>query len=382
MSTTRRITHLIVRLDTGGAETSLLRLIAGTREKLAHHVICFGPPTALGQKIESLGVQVSWLDYRRSGPWVLWQALRLLRQHPPDILQGWMYYGNVLASMLAWCVQKTTSAKVKVAWNVRNAIVGPANDNRMTRFALSLSRWCHPDLVIYNSFSGQKAHRAMSLHGRQTVIPNGINLGEFIPDAEVRNHIRASYQRTADVWVGVVARFHKGKGIREYLDAVKLLRHRKVPAQFFLAGNGLTVEHSEFAEMLKASGLQACEIDLLGPIENVAGFLPAVDLLVLPSLREGTPNILLEAMACGVKTVATTVGDSARIIQSPERLVIPGNVQDLVTKISTAIVETDQQREARVEEERAFLTANYSAAICMQAYCDHYEDLFNQSPNA
>ncbi len=387
MSTTRRITHLIVRLDTGGAETSLLRLITGTQDKLAHHVICFGPPTTLGQKIENLGVRVSWLDYRRSGPLVLWQAFKLLRRQPPDILQGWMYYGNVLASVLAWCLRRTapvetTSAGAKVAWNVRNAIVEPANDTWMIRSVIACSRWCHPDLVIYNSFAGQQAHQSMSMHGRQVVVPNGIDLMEFSPNAKIRNEVRRAHHRSSDTWVGVIARWHKGKGIREYLEAVKLLRQKDAPARFFLAGNGLTLDHPDFEFLLKEVGLAPCDLDLLGPITNVASFLPAVDLLVLPSLREGTPNILLEAMACGVNTVATTVGDAARIIQSPARSVIPGDVQDLAEKISTAMVESDQSREARIIQERDFLASNYSAPICMQAYCDHYEDLFAQSSHA
>ncbi|MCR9258923.1 MAG: glycosyltransferase [Pseudomonadaceae bacterium] len=388
MSTTHRITHLIVRLDTGGAETSLLRLIAGTREKLTHHVICFGPPTALGQEIENLGVRVSWLNYRRRGPWVLWQAFRLLRRHPPDILQGWMYYGNVLASFLAWCLRKSAGAKsasaaAKVAWNVRNAIVEPASDSWMIRSAIACTRWCHPDLVIYNSFAGQQAHKAMSLRGRQVVIPNGINLTEFAPDAKIRDQVRSTYHRSSDIWVGVIARWHKGKGIREYLEAVKLLRqHKGAKARFFLAGNGLTLDHPEFAALLKEVGLAPCELDLLGPIKNVAGFLPAVDLLVLPSLREGTPNILLEAMACGVNTVATTVGDAQRIVQSPARQVVPGDVQDLAAKISTAMVETDKNRDARIMQEREFLNSNYSAPMCMQAYCDHYQNLLAPSSHA
>jgi len=387
MSTTHRITHLIVRLDTGGAETSLLRLITGTQGKLAHQVICFGPPTALGQKIENLGVRVSWLDYRRSGPWVLWQAFKLLRRQPPDILQGWMYYGNVLASFLAWCLPRTAAAetvpaRVKVAWNVRNAIVEPGNDSWMIRSAIACSRWCHPDLVIYNSFAGQQAHQGMSLRGRQVVVPNGIDLTEFVPDTKIRDEVRSKHHRSFDTWVGVIARWHKGKGIREYLEAVKLLRQKDAPARFFLAGNGLTLDNPEFAVLLKDVGLAPCDLDLLGPIANVARFLPAVDLLVLPSLREGTPNILLEAMACGVNTVATIVGDAARIVQSPARQVIPGDVQDLAAKISASMVESDQSREARIKQERDFLASNYNAPICMQAYSDHYDDLFAQPSHA
>ncbi|XOV82921.1 MAG: glycosyltransferase [bacterium] len=372
MSTLPSITHLIVRLDTGGAETSLLRLIAGTRTRLAHHVICFGPPSPLGRKIENLGVKVSWLDYRRSGPLVLWQALRLLRQQPPDILQGWMYYGNVLASLLGWWTKRTTSAQPKVAWNVRNAILEPAKDNWMIRGALMCARLCSPDLVIYNSFAGQQAHSAMRKQPRQLVIPNGIDLNEYAPDENVRKAVRARYQTGCEIWAGVVSRFHEGKGINEYLQAVKLLKSREVPVRLFLAGNGMTLENPELATLLSKLALAPDALELLGPIENVAGFLPAVDLLIQPSLREGTPNILLEAMACGVNTVATAAGDTARIVQDPTRLATPGNIEELAEKIANAIGESEDTRAARVQRERAFLTAQYSASRCMQSYLAAY----------
>lgn len=375
MSIIPRITHLIVRLDTGGAENSLLRMIVGTQAQLRHQVICFGPPTPLGQKIERLGVQVSWLDYRRMGPLVLWQALQILRKQTPDVIQGWMYYGNILASVLAWVLNLGHAGEVKVAWNVRNAISDPGSDTWKIRGALAWARWCHPDLVIYNSFAGQQAHIQMSLHGRQVVIPNGIDLSEFSPNASVREDVRGQYQVVSQNWVGVVARFHQGKGIREYLQVVELSKQRSVPARFFLAGGGMTLDHPEFVALLSEVGLQPSDLDLLGPIDNVPGFLPAIDLLVLPSLREGTPNILLEAMACGVNTVATAVGDVPRILQTPARVAVPGDVQDLAEKIFAALAESEQERQKRVQTEREFLTDNYNAPVCMQAYCDQYQTL-------
>jgi glycosyltransferase involved in cell wall biosynthesis len=157
--------------------------------------------------------------------------------------------------------------------------------------------------------------------------------------------------------------------------AVKLLKQRNVPARFFLAGSGMTLDHPEFVALLSETGLQPSDLDLLGPIKNVAGFLPAIDLLVLPSLREGTPNILLEAMACGVNTVATGVGDVPRILQTPARVAVPGDVQDLADKIAAALAESEHKRQKRVQTEREFLTDHYNAPVCMRAYCDQYQTL-------
>ena len=90
MAASISITHLIVRLDTGGAEKSLFRLIRATGEQLDHRVICLGPDSQIAADIARLGVDVACLDYPRAGPLALWRALRLLRRQPPQVLQGWV----------------------------------------------------------------------------------------------------------------------------------------------------------------------------------------------------------------------------------------------------------------------------------------------------
>jgi glycosyltransferase involved in cell wall biosynthesis len=280
-------------------------------------------------------------------------------------------------------VCKTSVAEVKVAWNVRSAMQNPGAENRLLRAALTFSRWCHPDLTIYNSYAGQSIHQNLGIQrGRQVMIPNGINLSEYQFNPGARAAQRQHHRVSDEVWVGVVGRMHPAKGIREYLLAVKALQARGVAARFFLAGAEMTSAHTEFCDLLRDTGVSTSALDLLGPIDNVADFLSAVDLLVVPSLREGTPNILLEAMACGVNTVATDVGDVARIVRDPGRLAAPGRVDDLVKVIFDALEVSEEKSQQRRASEATFMLQNYDAPLCMQAYCDHYEDLFKRPADA
>jgi glycosyltransferase involved in cell wall biosynthesis len=368
-----RITHLILRLGTGGAEKSLYRLLRHNAPELEHQVICLGPPSSIGDDIADLGVPIVSFNYRKSGPLALWRAWRWLKNQPPDVLQGWMYIGNLLAVLLA----KGLPAAVKVAWNIRHTITDFGREKYTTRWAVKAVGWFKlaPDLVIFNAYAGLESHRQFGFSSfPHVVIPNGIDLQEFKPAEHHRQQVRQQYELGTTPWVGLVSRFHPHKGVREYLQAARQLIDAGVNAGFMLAGEGMTEDNPALAAMMHECGVGRNEVKLIGPINNMAEFLPALDLLVMPSYWEGTPNILLEAMACGVATVATNVGDVARLLADPARLVEPGNATDLAAKIKQTLL-IDEDTEQRVQHEREHVLSNYQLQRCMDAYCETYKNL-------
>jgi glycosyltransferase involved in cell wall biosynthesis len=377
MSSNIRIAHLIVRLDTGGAEKSLYRLVRGTSDQLSHHIICFGPHSDIGRDIEALGVTVTWLDYRKLGPLVLWRAWRVLREQTPQVVQGWMYFGNLIASIVSLGLPR----RVKLAWNVRQSPDNFSLEKRRTRLAIALARLpgLSPDMVIYNSFAGQRAHQRFGFNRRaHTVIVNGIDTEEFRPAAECRTHWRTTHGVGIESWVGLVCRYHPLKGVAEFLQAVRLIVDETDEViRFVLAGPGMTMDNLALVKLMDRYRVSADEIDLLGPIEDTAKFLPALDLLVIASVREGTPNVLLEAMACGVKTVATRVGDVALILGDPARVVEPGNVAELAQKIKLALQCKEDLERRRVGQEIELIRAEYHTGQCMQAYLNTYNKLLD-----
>lgn len=378
MPSIKRITHLIVRLDTGGAEKSLYRLIRATAGKLSHHVICFGPESTIGRDIAALGTPVTWLDYKKLGPLIFWRAWRLLRADPPDVVQGWMYFGNLIASVLSRGLSRALPRKVMLAWNIRQSPADFSLEKRRTRLSIWLARWLLPDLVIYNSFAGQQAHQRFGFNRKtNTVIVNGIDLQEFKPSSSERAKWRDQLGVGRATWVGLVCRYHPLKGVEEYLQAVGELADETTTddIRFLLAGPGMDSDNSALMTLFKKYQIDPSTVDLLGPLDDTAGFLPALDLVVIASIREGTPNILLEAMACGVKTVATRVGDVERILRDPDRTVCPGDASDLAYKIRHALDEPVEVERQRILAEREFLSSNYQIEQCMAAYMNTYEEL-------
>jgi len=368
-----RVTHLIVGLDTGGAERSLLRLVRHTQGEIEHRVICFGRQTAIGKDITALGVDVCYVDKHGYGLPGMWQAWRAIKADPPQVLQGWMYYGNLLVSLLALGLPD----HISLAWNIRQSPSDFSHEKWSIRWAIKASRprFMAPDLIVYNSYAGQHAHSRLGYHRHHNmVIRNGIDLDEFQPSLDARARVRQEHSIGDTAWVGMICRYHPLKGMAAYMAAVRRLLDTGVNARFFLAGRGMDAENSELAALLDASGLHPGDVDLLGEIPEPAAFLPALDLLVLASEREGTPNILLEAMACGVNTVATDVGDAARIVRDDARVVAPGDVAGLVETVSYALNQTDEA-DQRLADDRAFLAAHYQTDQCMAGYIEQYRYL-------
>jgi len=346
----RRIVHIIIRLDTGGAEKSLQRLLLAASQSttdIQHAVICLGPSTPISQAIEASGVAVECHDIHRLNPIALWRALRSLRRESPALLQGWTYLGNITASLFALVLGAT-----KVAWNVRSS---PTQLHRLsvpTRFALWLSRVpvLHPQMVLFNSHAAVVVH---AQHGfswanparvEHRVVPNSIDPNVFKPDASAASRLRARYPQVAagTPWVGLVGRFHAAKGIEHFLAALARLRSQGTSVCGVLAGPGMTVDNGELVSMLESEGLAGSEahgpsVLCLGPQDNLASIFPGLDVLVLASLWESTPNVLLEAMACGVTTVATRVGDVPQILLDTHRQAVPGDVPSLVRAIEYAL---------------------------------------------
>jgi hypothetical protein len=115
-----KIVHLITSLSTGGAEMMLYKLLSAVDHKRFEHVVVslIDRGTVVGKRIEELGVPVHALGMQHGRLPTATSVLRLAyigRQLRPDIIQGWMYHGN----MAALLVSALVPAQAKVIWNIR-----------------------------------------------------------------------------------------------------------------------------------------------------------------------------------------------------------------------------------------------------------------------
>ncbi len=171
------------------------------------------------------------------------------------------------------------------------------------------------DLIIVNSYAGRNYHLK---HGfpekKMVVIPNGIDTDYFKPDPAARAQKRAEWRiGEHEKLIGIVARLDPMKDHPTFLKAAALLAKEKEDVRFVCVGDGLERYKSKMKELSSELGLVG-KIIWAGAHKDMNAVYNAMDILVSSSYGEGFPNVIGEAMACGVQCVVTDAGDSALIV--------------------------------------------------------------------
>ena len=166
------------------------------------------------------------------------------------------------------------------------------------------------------------------------VIPNGIDLNNlnFLSRAEARKHLGLEENQFI---IGAIANLYKTKGLEYLIEALRLINKEpgtKSKAKMIIVGEG--PEREKLESRIKNYELED-KIILAGSIPEACKYLPAFDIFVLPSVKEGFPYALLEAMAAGLPIIATDVGAIPEILENKKTglIIEPANAFILATSI-------------------------------------------------
>jgi teichuronic acid biosynthesis glycosyltransferase TuaC len=181
----------------------------------------------------------------------------------------------------------------------------------------AMFRWTLPRTERIVAVSRDLAEKVVALGGpadRVVVIPNGVDREIFHP--QDRAAARRALGEPADGKVILfVGRLEKAKGIEELLAAFATLAAEDATVELVIVGEGVMRGPCEQA----AAALPGRIVVTGGlPLPEVARWLAACDLLTLPSWYEGTPNVILEALACGRPVVASATGGIPDLLTAPE----------------------------------------------------------------
>ena len=322
-----RVVHVINSLSTGGAETMLARLVVAADSSRFEHVVLplreGGPLTERVRETGALtgALQVDGTRNLITAPLRLGARLRELR---PDLVQGWLLQGNLAATVGTSLGRPHTP----VLWNVRWTLYDVGSERLTTQALLRISGRLarHPSRIIFNSHVAVFQHAGIGYPSKRArVIPNGFDTERFRPDPAARIDVRRELDIPADAEVmGMVARYHPMKDHAMSLRAAARVVERRPNAMFVYAGRGVDDGNEELSRLVQALGL-AGRVRLLGELQDVARLYASFDVYWMSSvargIAEGFPNVIAEAMACGVPCVVTDIGDSASIIGQSGRVV-------------------------------------------------------------
>jgi glycosyltransferase involved in cell wall biosynthesis len=310
-----KIVHLISSLNIGGAEMALHWLLSRMdKQRFQNTVVCLLEIGPVGKHIQASGVPVYALGMRRGQPSLrgFWRLVRVLRRERPHILQTWLYHADLLGLVAATLLRVPSTV-----WNLRASNMDMSHYHYLSRWTVRLcallSGW--PEAVIVNSEAGRTFHAQHGYHPqRWTLIPNGIDTQHFRPDTSARLAVRCELGLAPDtLLIGLIARFDPMKDHATFLRAAGHLASVDAQAQFVLAGEGVTGDNPELSALITQAQLNG-RMHLLGPRSDIPRLTAALDIASLSSVSEGFPNVIGEAMACGVPCVVTDVGDAARIV--------------------------------------------------------------------
>jgi glycosyltransferase involved in cell wall biosynthesis len=146
---------------------------------------------------------------------------------------------------------------------------------------------------------------------------------------------------------------------------------------FVLAGKDVDSENPALVGSMRAAGvLENCH--LLGLRNDMPQLMAALDLLASSSAYgEGFPNVLGEAMACGVPCVVTDVGDSAAIVGDTGRSVAPGDAQGLAAAVEELLTLPRSERVALGRRARDRVETRFEIGKVVERYQEFYESLLS-----
>ena len=297
-------------------------------------------------------------------PFALARLIKFLRAKRFDVVQTWVFaansYGRVAAHRAGVPVIVTAEMAVNL-WKNRGHLA-------IDRF---LARWT--DRVVGNSNAVVNFYRKAGLpESKLAMIHSGIG-GDEPPEVD-RAAIRASFGWPADAPMAMFAgRLMPQKGVDDLINALDLLQHVRPALKTLIVGGGPL--RGDLEETAKAYELPD-KVRFLGHRDDVPRLLAASDMLVLPSLYEGLPNIVLEAMRFRKPVVATAApGTTEVVIDGETGLLVPLKNPPALAKAIRALVDDPDLGRNLGEGGRRRVEDEFGVETMVERFAALYEEL-------
>lgn len=330
MSTPRKLRVLeTIRQGTiGGGETHVMDLTQALNKDLYEPVVLSFTPGPMVDRLREMGIKTHVIETEKPFNIFKWQQVKqLLKDEKIDIVHA---HGTRAGSNTFWAAKQLGLPILYTVhgWSFHVDQNPLLLKSRQLGEKLLLSQ---ANVTICVSQSNYRDGQAFSQMERAVVVNYGVNLQKYNPDRTFKD-IRAELGVAQDtLLVGCIARVTVQKDPFTFLRAIAAVP-ASLPIQFLLVGNGDLKEATlQLAEELKLGS----RLKFLEARQDVPDFLRALDVYCLPSLWEGLPIGLLEAMAMAKAIVATGVDGTKEAIQDEVNglLIPPKSPQKLAEAI-------------------------------------------------
>ncbi len=364
-----KIFFFIRSLEVGGSQRQLATTAAGLARR-GHEVavIVLYPGGGTEPLLHNTGVRLIALG--KTGRWDVIgpfkRLRRLLASETPDVLYSFLPTQNTLAALAL-----PKESATRLVFGLRGTTADHAKYDAVSRFMCvaeaRLSR--RADLVVANGDSVKADAVSRGLpEGRTIVIPNGIDTEAMKPNAAARQALRRAWGLDPNHFViGMVARLDPMKDHRTFLAAARLFALKNQDARFVCVGAG--PERQQYSEELfalsRSLGMSE-RIVWAGDGIGAADAYNAFDVATLSSaFGEGFPNVIGEAMACGVPVAATDVGDSRAVVGTWGEIVPPQSPGELCVAWGRLRMKLKDDGPALAASIRSHIASNFSVDLLL-----------------
>lgn len=366
----------------GGAERMLQRVIRhGNTNEFEHLVLSIKNFRQVAEELSAEGITVQSLNVEANYyklPGAVLRLISQIRKFKPDVIQSWMY----MADFFGGIASHLASPSTPVIWTIRHSTLDPAIDSRALRGCAAgcarLSRRV-PSRIVLNSHAAVPIHTAAGYDGtKMQVIPNGFDVNRFSPCDQLRHETRARLGIAQDVPViGRVARFHANKDHVTFLKAAQLVLTQRPEVKFLICGQPQTITVQQVQQDIDSLGLT----DAVQLVELQSDIVPlncAFDIATCSSITEAFPNVIGEAMSCGVPCVSTDVGDAALIIADTGRVVPPQTPQLFADALLELLNLPQSDRQSLGAAARQRVIDNFELTNSTGMFLDLWRELANR----
>jgi glycosyltransferase involved in cell wall biosynthesis len=339
-----KVSFIAGTLGKGGAERQLYHILNALVESGARpSLFCLTRGEFWEDKIKELGVPVTWVGQHRAKPMRLLRLIAELRKNPPDILQSQHFYTNLYAVGAARFLGLNEVGAIRC--DTKNEV----RDGGPVFGPLSLRT---PRVIAANSRAGIKKAEEMGIPAKRLrLLPNVIDATQFeSPTRNSGNPIRI---------VGV-GRLVEQKKFQHFLNVIARLQAvSATDIRVKIVGDGPL--RPQLEKRAVELGLKRETLRFAGALLDMSAVYREADIFLLTSAWEGTPNVVLEAMASGLPVVATRVGGVSEIISHGETgFLLDVGDENAMAETLLQLINDPQLRATIGDNARQYVHCNHS----------------------
>jgi glycosyltransferase involved in cell wall biosynthesis len=345
-------------------------------------------------RLGATGAILEEIPFRRGGlsPLVDSRAffglVRLYQRYQPQLVHLFHAKPTILGGLAHYTSQKSTL--VNTITGLGHAFIVSGSTRSLSaggyRAALRQSKaviFQNPDDL--QLFTGQGWVRPAQAH---LIIGSGVDIEKYYPSSEEapaqdrHRTIPAPVSGMGAPRILMATRLLWQKGVREYVEAARLVRQQIPSARFDLAGEWDPQHPDAVDQGWISQAVQLGQINFLGYLDDLPEQLRATDLFILPSYREGVPRVLMEAAASGVAVIATDAPGCREAVRHGETglLVAPQDSQALADAILDLLRQPARLRQMG-QAGRQMAVAQFDIQAITEQYFSLYQKLGLFSPN-